>query len=723
MAIEGFARGQVRFGAFEVDLRTSEVRKHGLRVRLQDQPFQVLAALIERPGEIVTREELVRRLWADGTVVDYEGGLNAAVTRLRQALSDSAETPRYIETVARRGYRWIAPVERLDDAQPAPVAEVTAPAPAPLHPAPGRRSMLLAAGVGVAIIVLGAVAWSALRIPSRAGRAVAISPLTTGLGSERNASFSPDGTQIVYEWEQEDHHRRIYIKEVGAGDPVPLTSGTSAEYGPEWSPDGRLIAFLRARGPADLDLYVVPPLGGVERKIATIAPPEGMILARFVRRMAWTNDANHIVVSAPDRSGHGEGLLLVSVADGAKRWLTDPKADAITGDREPAVSPGGREIAFARGEVGASETIWLLPLTADLRAAGDPRPLPGAARSRSPAWSPDGRELLFTGVSPGLAGSGFSKLRITGGSPVNVPVGEVTAATPAVSRTGRVAFSRVRVESSIWRQEVQRESRAAGPPVRLTKAVAADSSADFSPDGRRIVFGSNRSGTRDIWTCDVEGAHCRALTSFGASYATGSPRWSPDGRQIAFDSGAAGRMHIYIVDANGGSPRRLTDEQTGGVAPSWSRDGAWIYFSSTRSGTNDIWKLPSAGGAPVRVTRSGGFSAMEAPDATALFYTKTAEHADLFQSEVDGSRERRVLRGVAKRGFVVTDDRIYYLRQDTTTSISLRVFMLRTGEDRLIAHLVEPLFLGLALSPDGRYLIYAPMRIASNLMLAEGVFR
>jgi Tol biopolymer transport system component/DNA-binding winged helix-turn-helix (wHTH) protein len=722
MGIEGSGKGLVWFGAFEVDLRTGEVRKHGLRMHLQDQPFQVLAALIDRPGEIVTRDELVRRLWADGTVVDYEGGLNAAVTRLRQALSDSAETPRYIETVARRGYRWIAPVERREEAQP-PTAAADYVRPAPSRSAPRRFSMLIAAGVAAAVIGLGAVTWSALRSHERAEHAITFFPLTTGLGAERNASFSPDGTQIVYEWEQEDHRPHIYIKEVGAGDPVPLTSGTSAEYGPEWSPDGRLIGFLRASGPADLDLYVVPPLGAMERKIATMASPDAVILGRFVRRMAWTADANHVVVSVPDRRGHGEGLLLVSIADGAQRWLTDPKPDAITGDREPAVSPDGRQVAFARGEVSASEMIWLLPLTADLRPAGAPQPLSAAGRCRSPAWSPDGKEILYTGVSPGMAGSGLTKLSIAGGAPVRIPSTEATFAIPTVSRTGRVAFSRIRAEGSIWRQEVPSEGRPVLPPVRLTKAVAADGNADYSPDGRRIVFASNRSGTRDIWTCDSEGAHCQALTSFGASYATGSPRWSPDGRQIAFDSGAAGRMHIYVVAANGGSPRRLTDDQTGGVAPRWSRDGAWIYFSSSRSGTNEIWKIPSAGGAPIRVTRSGGFSAMEAPAASALFYTKTTEQADFFRSEMDGSDERLVLRGVAKRGFVVTHDRIYYLHQDADASVSLRAFMLQTGDDTRIAHIVEPMFLGLGLSPDGRYLIYSQMLIASNLMLAEAVFR
>src|SRR4051794_14663096 len=108
--VPGMPTRTVRFGVFEVDLDRSELRKQGLRVRLQEQPFQVLAALLSSPGEVVTREELIHRLWPDGTVVDFDRGLNAAVTRLRQGLSDSAEAPRYVETVARRGYRFGGPV-------------------------------------------------------------------------------------------------------------------------------------------------------------------------------------------------------------------------------------------------------------------------------------------------------------------------------------------------------------------------------------------------------------------------------------------------------------------------------------------------------------------------------------------------------------------------------------------------------------------------------------
>jgi formylglycine-generating enzyme required for sulfatase activity/DNA-binding winged helix-turn-helix (wHTH) protein/cephalosporin-C deacetylase-like acetyl esterase len=111
MAPSGDSIRTVRFGAFELDLAAAELRKGGVRLRIQEQPFQVLAALLEKPGEVITREDLIRRLWADGTVVDFDRGLNAAVTRLRQVLSDSAEAPRYVETVARRGYRFLAPVE------------------------------------------------------------------------------------------------------------------------------------------------------------------------------------------------------------------------------------------------------------------------------------------------------------------------------------------------------------------------------------------------------------------------------------------------------------------------------------------------------------------------------------------------------------------------------------------------------------------------------------
>src|SRR5260370_73703 len=185
----------VRFGVFEVDLTSAELRKQGLRLRLQEQPFQVLTALLEHPGEVVTREDLIRRLWPDGTVVDFDRGLNAAVTRLRQALSDSAEVPRYVETVARRGYRFIGTVHRAGEEE-RPASSL----------APGRRARIWLAATLISVIALSATAWwwSSSTHTSRSETALKVVPLTTGAGVERNPSFSPYGRHLIYDWAQGD---------------------------------------------------------------------------------------------------------------------------------------------------------------------------------------------------------------------------------------------------------------------------------------------------------------------------------------------------------------------------------------------------------------------------------------------------------------------------------------------------------------------------------------
>src|SRR5882724_519165 len=138
--MEASARARrTRFGAFEVDLRSGEVHKHGIRLKLQDQPFQVLALLLEHPGDVVTREELRQKLWPADTFVDFDTGLNSAIKKLRDTLSDSAEEPRYIETLPRRGYRFIGTIENaVSDVKPAkamvPVNAQVVPMPAPPIP-------------------------------------------------------------------------------------------------------------------------------------------------------------------------------------------------------------------------------------------------------------------------------------------------------------------------------------------------------------------------------------------------------------------------------------------------------------------------------------------------------------------------------------------------------------------------------------------------------------
>jgi hypothetical protein len=153
--------------------------------------------------------------------------------------------------------------------------------------------------------------------------------------------------------------------------------------------------------------------------------------------------------------------------------------------------------------------------------------------------------------------------------------------------------------------------------------------------------------------------------------------------------------------------------------PSWSHDGRWIYFSSALTGKREIWKIPSAGGKAVQVTRNGGFIAFEAPDGRSLFYMKSDQNLKLWRSALDGSGETEVLDGLDPRGFVVTADRVYYLRLEPNGSGAIRRYVIATREDSQIAPLAKPFLGGLSISPDGRYLIYSQRLEASNLMLVE----
>jgi TolB-like protein/DNA-binding winged helix-turn-helix (wHTH) protein len=196
--------GPIRFGAFEVDLRTGEMRKHGIKIKLQEQPLQILLQLLEHPGEIVTREELQKRIWPADTFVDFDHGLYSAVQRLRDALSDTAETPRYVETLPRRGYRFIAAVNGGNRGEAkAETASVEAPASAvPDRPAP-RRSlripMLVTAGIAL-VVLLFALAFKGGSFRELLLGKVAVPPIHSiavlplqNLSSDPNQEYFADG--------------------------------------------------------------------------------------------------------------------------------------------------------------------------------------------------------------------------------------------------------------------------------------------------------------------------------------------------------------------------------------------------------------------------------------------------------------------------------------------------------------------------------------------------
>ena len=271
----------VRFGTFEVDLPAGELRKSGVKLRLTGQPFQVLTILLERPGEVVTREELQKRLWPD-TFVDVDHNLNTAINRIREVLGDSAESPRFVETLPRRGYRFVAPVEGTQTTEVPVGSAVRQKSRMPWV----RRTSIL-----VVLVLLAAagffIYWRLQSPPSLAKRTLA--RITFDDGLQIGATWSPDGRFIAYSSNRGGKFD-IWVQQVSGSNPVQITKGPGQNWEPDWSPDGKYIAYRSEEG--DGGIYVIPALGGagLERKISPFgyypkwSPDSSQVLFQSLRR-------------------------------------------------------------------------------------------------------------------------------------------------------------------------------------------------------------------------------------------------------------------------------------------------------------------------------------------------------------------------------------------------------------------------------------------------------
>ena len=691
-------RGIVRFGPFDADLSARELRKQGHKIRLQEQPFRVLAALLQRPGEVITREELHRALWPADTYVEFDHGLNTAIKKIRQALDDSADTPRFIETVPRQGYRFLATVE------------------APPATERSRRRVFHWLGIVLAATVAGTLsAWFLTRGGSE-DQVAEPTPLTTYPGIERSPSFSPDGNQVAFSWNGDNQDNfDIYVKVIGSDPPHRLTSHAAPDSDPTWSPDGRWIAFLRALDGKG-EVLLMPAVGGTERKIAET---QGIEWDPNARSLAWSPDSRWLAVTDRLSPADPSALFLVSVQSGERRQLTFPPAKSV-GDANPAFSPGGTSLVFTRAALACGSNLHLLRLDHRLQPLGEPQPLTSDLRAKSsPTWTADGHGLIFS-AGPGFSGD-LWKLPLTAPRrSVRIGTASQDAYGPVISpKARRLAYTRANIDTNIWRMEISGR-RSVGPANRFIASTRIDTEPQFSPDGSRIVFDSDRSGNDEIFVCDRDGEHPLQLTSLAMGNA-GTPHWSPDGHRIVFDANATGQWNVYTVNAEGGKAQVMTE----GFTASWAGDGQWIYFASNRTGRSQIWKLPVNGGRAIQMTKKGGILPVESPDRQNVYYLNE-EETSLWKIPVGGAEETRVLEPVLKRAFVAVADGIYYITPapNSHRSALIRFYSTTNKTTRTVATISTHEFYagdsGLAVSPDEKWILYSQLdQLNSDLMLIE----
>jgi Tol biopolymer transport system component len=320
-----------------------------------------------------------------------------------------------------------------------------------------------------------------------------------------------------------------------------------------------------------------------------------------------------------------------------------PQVGPGGGDGTPAVSPNGRMLSFMRTRDFISD-LFVQPVT-----GGAPRLLvKGAVNTSSytgQTWITN-EEIVFSHGS--YKSYALWRVAVDGRKEPEPVLGALAGAVfPTLAHTSngsaRLAYAAEGFDTNIWRLEIATEAadrfRVVTEPRVIIASTRADTSPQFSPDGRRIAFESDRDGYREIWAARSDGSDQVKLTAF-KSLRSGSPKWSPDGRQIVFDSLVSGTNNIWIIGSEGGPPRQVTTELTNQARPFWSHDGRWIYFRSDRSGAQQIWRVPASEPfkPAVQITKNGAVEAMESYDGKSLYYILSSQ-GGLWSMPVEGGEE------------------------------------------------------------------------------------
>ncbi len=676
-------------GSWYVRPALNRISNGSRSVQLEPKVMQMLLILAKRAGEVVSRDELHEQLWSDTIVTDK--ALTRLASELRKAFGDDPREPRVIATISKSGYRLVAPVSYVSPGNGS--IHATRPDVVPMltptlgvQPRSRRVRALWLAGV-VAMLAAGLVAGTLFS--DSHGQYVPAVQLTAYPGHEISPALSPDGNEVAFSWQgASGDNWDIYVKQPGSEGQLRLTSDPGDDLHPTWSPDGTQIAYLHFDADG-CSISRVPALSGPIRTVAACTWIDEEDRPYRTSAIDWSPDGRSI-------AGSDGSIYLLDVETGGRTQISRPPQDAVA-DINPTFSPDGGTIAFTRIRPVAVADLYSISANGEdeSRLTNETQLILGHA------WTPDGLSLLFSSNRGGRFG--LWRVGASGGKPVAVPADGWNIEKVSVARNGdRIAYEGWIYDTNIWRVTTDGQSN----PERIIASTLWDREPSFSPDGNRIAFVSNRSGSWELWTAVGDGSEQKQLTHLDGPV-VGVPRWSPDGTRIAFQITDEKGADVRLINVASGLVESLESEPSDEVAPSWSPSGGEVYFGSNRSGSWQIWSEPIGGGEAIQVTSGGGYAAIPSPDGRFLFVART-DTTGLWRIPLGDGPEERILDmpvGSDWGNWAVTEKGIYVLRRrhDEPPLLTLSDFDgASTRELMPLDPAPSPHHPGLSISRDGR---------------------
>ncbi len=617
---------QVKIGSFELDIQAGELHRGGFTVRLQEQPREILAMLLEHPGDVVTREELRRRLWPDHTFIDFEHGLNRAINKLREALEDDAKEPQYIETLPRRGYRLVASVEPVralpssanGELSSRPVMARTPPSlqEAGTHQMRWRAVVVAMLGINMTAIV---AFWYATHLahpkPELKQRRLTANPVEYPVSG---AAISPDGKYLAY-----SDPAGIHVKLIETGETHTVTPRTSPR--PEGSQAGESAPSKAAWAVAD-----------------------------------WFPDRTRLLANLGEEEGWS--IWTLSILGGSPRKLRE-------GARAYSVSPDGSLITFTTGSTPALPfgDLWVMgPEGGGARRVATPSE---GSRFYEANWSPDGHRLATRTWGSRCA---IETHDLTGSNPVLV------LTSPSLCQglvsvwwlpDGRLIYPQAEPppdqdDDNLWEIRVDpRTGEPAGAPQRITNWEDSGlEGLSATADGKRLLLLKVRA-QEDVYVSEIEARGRRLKTPRRLTMDEHSDlpcAWTPDGKAVLFASNRTGRWNIFKQALDEDTAEPLTTDSEfhwginsllHGVGPHFSPDGKWVVYSAaskeedaeSTSASRRLMRMPAAGGPSQFVLEGQGFLAnrcAQAPATLCVVGEMSADRKQLVLAAFDPAKGR-----------------------------------------------------------------------------------